>query len=168
MLCRVLVIALGLTVPTVGSAQTGPAARSLEGVWKIVETVTTGANASTITNPQPNLVILTKGYYSHLMVQGDQPRPQFAPAKDPNKLTEAEKIARYEQWSPFTANAGTYEVKGTTLMRRPLVAKNETVMAKNSSFENEFKLEGNTLWVITKSAAGQPASETRTKLKRVE
>jgi hypothetical protein len=83
-------------------------------------------------------------------------------------LTDAEKIARYEQWNPFIANAGTYEVKGTTLVRRPRVAKNETVMARNSSLENEFKLEGNTLWAITKSAAGRPASETRFKLSRVE
>ena len=163
MLCRALVISLCLTVPTDRSAK-----GSLEGVWKIVEAVTTGANASTISNPQPNLVIFTKGHYSHLSVNGAQPRPQFAPAKDPNKLTDAEKIARYEQWNPFTANAGTYEVKGTTLIRRPLVAKNETVMARNSTLESEFTLEGNTLRVTTKSPAGQPAGETRIKLKRVE
>jgi hypothetical protein len=168
MLCRALVIAVCLTVPTLGSAQTSSAAPSLQGVWKIVEVVTTGVNAATINNPQPNLVILTKGHYSHLMVQGDRPRPQFAPAKDPKNLTDAEKIARYEQWNPFTANAGTYEVKGTTLIRRPLVAKNETVMAKNSSLESEFTLEGNTLRVTTKAAAGQPAGETRIKLTRVE
>jgi len=168
MLWRALVITLCLTVPTVGPAEKTSAAGSLEGVWKIVETVTTGADAATITDPQPSLVIFTKGHYSVLSVHGAQPRPQFAPPKDPNKLTDAEKIARYEQWSRFTANAGTYEVKGATLIRRPLVAKNETVMARNSSFASEFKLDGNTLWVITKSEAGQPVSETRTKLKRIE
>jgi hypothetical protein len=168
MSCRTLVIALYFTVPTAGFAQTSSSAPSLTGVWKIVEVVMTGANAATITNPQPNLVIFTKGHYSHLGVMGEQPRPRFEPAKDPTKLTNAEKIARYEQWSPFIANAGTYEVKGRTLIRRPLVAKNETVMAKNSSLEGEFKLEGNTLWVTTKSVPGQPAGETRAKLKRVE
>jgi hypothetical protein len=159
---------LCLVVPTVGSSKKTSTAGSLEGVWKIVEMVTTGANASTITTPQPSLVIFTKGHYSFLYVHGAQPRPQFAPAKDPDNLTDAEKIARYEQWSRFTANAGTYEVKGSTLTRRPLVAKNETVMAKNSSLANEVKLEGNTLWLIEKSEAGQPASETRARLKRVE
>ena len=168
MLLRALVIALCLSVPTAGSPEKTSAAGSLEGVWKIMETVTTGAGAATITNPQPSLIIVTKGYYSVLSVQGAEPRPQFAPPKDPNKLTDAEKIARYEQWSRFTANAGTYEVKGATLIRRPLVAKNETVMARNSSFASEFKLDGNTLWVTTKSEAGQPASETRTKLNRIE
>ena len=168
MLCRPLAIALCLTVPTAGSAQESSAAGTLQGVWKIVERVTTGANASTISDPQPSLIIFTNGHYSVLMVQGAQPRPRFAPAKDQNKLTDAEKIARYEQWNPLIANAGTYEVKGTTIIRRPSVAKNETAMAKNSSLENEFKLEGNTLWVTTKSPAGQPASETRFKLRRVE
>jgi len=119
MLWRALVITLCLTVPTVGPAEKTSAAGSLEGVWKIVETVTTGADAATITDPQPSLVIFTKGHYGVLSVHGAQPRPQFAPPKDPNKLTDAEKIARYEQWSRFTANAGTYEVKGATLTRRP-------------------------------------------------
>lgn len=168
MSCRVLVTALCLTLPTAVSAQEGSTARSLQGVWRIVETVTKGANASTISNPQPSLVIFTEGHYSFLNISGEQPRPRFAPAKDPNKLTDAEKIARFEQWSPFIANAGTYDVKGTTLILRPLVAKSETVMAKNSSIESEFKLEGNTLWAVTKSPAGRPASETRFKLRRVE
>lgn len=168
MLCRAWTIALCLTVPTVGSAQKTSARGSLEGVWKVVETVTTGANASTITSPQPSLVIFTKGHYSSVIVHGAQPRPQFAPAKDPTKLTNSEKIARYEQWNPFTANAGTYEIIGTTLIRRPLVAKNESVMARNSTFANEFKLEGNTLWISVKSEPGQPTSETRTTLKRIE
>ena len=168
MLCRALLSALCLAAPIVGPPQKTSRPGSLEGVRKIVEMVTTGANASTISTPQPSLVIFTKRHYSFLYLHGAQPRPQFAPAKDPDNLTDAEKIARYEQWSQFTANAGTYEVKGSTLTRHPFVAKNETVMARNSSLANDFKLEGNTLWLIAKSEAGQPASETRTRLKRVE
>jgi hypothetical protein len=168
MLSRALVITLCLTVPNAGPSQNSSKPRPLEGVWTVVETVRTGADASTNSNPQPSLAIFTKGHYSYLSVTSEGPRPQFAPAKDPNKLTDAEKIARFEQWSPFTANAGTYEVKGTTLIRHPLVAKNEAVMAKNSSFESEFKVQGNTLWAVTKSPAGEPASETRIKLRRVE
>jgi hypothetical protein len=168
MLYRPLVIALSLAVPTGGSAPQPPRNTPLQGVWKIVEMTTTGAKASTISNPQPSLVIFTKEHYSYLSVNSEQPRPQLSPAKDPNNLTDAEKIDRYEQWNRFTANAGTYEVKGTTLIRHPLVAKNETVMAKNSSLESEFKFEGNTLRVITKSPAGQPAGELRIKLRRVE
>ena len=139
----------------------------LDGVWKISEIVTTGANAATNRSPQPSLVIFTKGYYSILSVNGTQPRPKVAQAKDPAKLTDAEKLARYEQWSPFTANSGTCEIKGATLTRRPIVAKNEAVMTGPSVTE-DVQMEGDSLWLIAKSAPGQPASETRTKLTRLK
>jgi hypothetical protein len=141
---------------------------SLEGVWKVAEIVTTGANAATIRNPQPSVVIFTRGYYSYVSVNGAQPRPKFGPAKDPARLTDAEKVARFEQWSPFTANSGTFELKGTTLSRRPTVAKNEDVMSTNPPIMNEVQMEGNDLWLITKSAPGQPPSETRTRLTRAK
>jgi len=78
------------------------------------------------------LFIFTKGYYSSLAVRARQPRPAVAPAKDPGNLTDAEKIARYEQWSQFTANSGTYEVKGSMLLLHPLVAKNVEVMTRGT------------------------------------
>jgi hypothetical protein len=71
--------------------------------------------AVTISNPQPSLAIFTRGYYSAVVVTGTQPRAAVAPPKDPQNLTDAEKIARYEQWGPFIAIAGTYEIKGSTL-----------------------------------------------------
>ena len=140
---------------------------ALEGVWKISEIVTTGANAATNRSPQPSLVIFTKGYYSYLSVNGTQPRPKVSPAKDPAKLTDAEKLARYEQWSPFTANSGTFELKGATLTRRPTVAKNDAVMT-GAPVTTDVQMEGDSIWLITKSAPGQPTSETRTKLTRLK
>lgn len=168
MLRRVLVITFSLAVPILCFAQARSTAPSIEGVWKVSEVITTGANAATVSNPQPGLVMFTRGHYSYTTVNGTQPRPKVEPAKNPNKLTDAEKIARYEQWNPFTANAGTYEVKGTALTRRPLVAKNEAVMTTNPPIVEEFKLDGNTLWLIGKSAPGQPFSETRTRLTRIQ
>lgn len=157
-----------LALATPAFAQ-GPTAASLEGVWRIAETTTTGANAATNSTPQPSLIIFARGHYSYLSVNGTKARPQAPPAKDAAKLTDAEKVARYEEWNNFTANAGTYEVKGTTLTRHPMVAKSVSVMtATDRAIAQEFKLEGDTLWLISKSAAGQPASETRTKLVRVK
>jgi hypothetical protein len=67
-----------------------------------------------ITNPQPSLIIFSRGYYSEVFVRGEKPRAEVAPAKDPQNLTDEEKIARYEQWRQFAANAGTYQIKGST------------------------------------------------------
>lgn len=153
----------------VGWALTSAQAPSLQGVWRVSEIVVTGAGASTNSTPQPGLYVFTKSHYSTVVVNGTAARKDVSPAKDPNKLTDAEKLARYEMWSPFTANSGTYEVKGNTLTTKPLVAKNPGVMAPQGTGQTrEFKIDGKTLTLIQKSAAGQPASETRTKLTRVE
>jgi hypothetical protein len=89
----------------------------IEGVWKIVEVTETSnpadKDATTNSSPQPGLIIFTKGYYSQLAVRGSQPRASVEAPKDPMNLTDAEKIARYEQWGPFTANSGSYEIRGS-------------------------------------------------------
>lgn len=168
MVRRTLVPALFLSVPTVGLAQAGTTGASIEGVWRIAEVTTTGVNAATNASPQPSLIIFGKGHYAYLSVAGTQPRAKYEAPKDAAKLTDAEKIARYEQWNAFTANAGTYEISEMTLTRRPIVAKVVDVMTTNPPIVQEFKLEGNTLWLITKSGAGQPVSEARFKLVRVQ
>jgi hypothetical protein len=144
--------------------------RPVEGVWKIIEVVAPSSNpaekgaTTTDSNPQPSLVIFTRGYFSQLSVMGGQPRPAVEPAKDPQNLTDAEKIARFEQWRPFSATAGTYEIKGTTLSMRVMVAKSVQVMTSQTPLEWTLKLEGtNTLWLIGKSA-----TEPRFKLTRLE
>ena len=143
----------------------------IEGVWKIAEVVTPGRNpaekAATNSSPQPGLIIFTKGYYSQVMVPGTESRSEVAPAKDPQNLTDAEKIARFEEWRRFVANSGTYEIKGSTLTRRSIVAKNVNVMTSQTPNIMEFKLEGaNTLWLIP--TGDQAATSPRIKLTRVE
>ncbi|SRR6266545_2637689 len=152
------------------SAAFGQTKSPVAGVWRIAETVMPGRNPAakgvTPTNPQPGLLIFTKGYYSG-MGTGGQPRAVVAPAKDPRNLTDAEKIARYEQWKPFVANAGTYEINGSMLIMRPIVAKNVEVMTKATPNIWEFKLKGpNMLWLIP--TGGRAATEPRVKLKRLE
>lgn len=162
---KITAIAVMLVVGgwALGSAQ----APSLQGVWRVSEIVVTGANASANTSPQPGLYIFTKQHYSIVTVNGTAARKDVSPAKDPAKLTDAEKIARYEMWGPFTANAGTYEVKGNTLTTKPLAAKNVGAMVGTGQ-PREFKIDGKTLTLVQKSPAGQPASEARIKLTRVE
>jgi len=143
----------------------------LEGVWKVAEVVEPASNANekgtTITSPQPGLFIFTRGYYSGMAVTADQPRAAVAPAKDPRNLTDAEKIARYEQWGPFIANAGTYEVKGSTLTLHAMVAKNVDVMTTAATRTWELKLEGaNTFWLIP--PADRATTSPRVKVTRLE
>src|SRR5687768_14605321 len=84
----------------------------VEGVWRVAEIVTTGANAENNNKPQPGLYIFTRGYYSQVIINGTQPR-RTVEYKMLNQPTDAEKLARYEQWQPFAANSGTYEIKGS-------------------------------------------------------
>ena len=153
------------------SAVQGQKKSQLEGVWKVAEVVLPASNANekgtSITSPQPGLLIFTRGYYSSIAVRGDQPRAAVAAAKDPRNLTDAEKIARYEQWDPFIANAGTYEVKGTTLTMHAMVAKNVDVMTTAAALTWELKLEGaNTFWLIP--PPDRAATSPRVKATRVE
>jgi hypothetical protein len=144
-------------------AQT-PSKSPVEGVWKVAEIQVTGGGGST-TTPQPGLYIFTRGYYSVMTVNADKPR---APLDFQAQVTaDKDKIARYEHWASFTANSGTYTVKGTTLTTQPIVAKNEGVM-KGPAQTREFKVEGTTLWLIQKGGPTGPNTESRTRLTRVE
>jgi hypothetical protein len=153
------------------SAFQGQKKTQIEGVWKVAEVVAPASTANekgtSITSPQPGLLIFTKGYYSNIAVAADQPRAAVAPAKDPRNLTDAEKIARYEQWSQFLANAGTYEVKGSTLTLQAMVAKNVQVMTTASTIIWELKQEdANTFWLIP--PADRAATSRRVKVTRLE
>jgi Lipocalin-like domain len=143
----------------------------LEGVWKVAEVVVPASNpaekGTTITTPQPGLLIFTKGYYSGMAVTLDHPRADVAPPKEAGKLTDAEKIARYEQWNSFIANAGTYEVKGSTLTMHAMVAKSQARMTSAATVTFEIKAEGsNTLWLIPPS--DRATTDPRVKFLRLE
>jgi hypothetical protein len=165
MRCRLLAALLVLS-PIIAFAQTK--APSIEGVWQITSVVTTGAGAVNIPKAQPGLVTFAKSRYSWVSVNTPAPRAKVAPVRDPNKLTDAEKIARFDQWGPFTGNAGTYQISGTTITRRPTVAKNEAVMTTDPPLVAQFRIEGTRLTMVAKSPTGQPASETTVTLTRVE
>jgi len=144
-----LTVVLSLLSASAAFAQTKS---PIEGVWKVAEVIPASSNATEkptpITNPQPGLLLFTKGYYSVVVVTGQNPRAAVE-AKDRQNLTDAEKIAFYEQWRAFAANSGTYEIKGSIITRRASVAKNAGLMARQESLSSEFKMEGpNTLWIM--------------------
>lgn len=139
----------------------------LEGVWKVAEVVP--GKGTPITNPQPGFLIFTKGYYSLIGVTANEPRAAVAPPKEPGKLTDAEKIARFEQWAPFRANAGTYELKGSTLTMNVMVAKSQERMTSAATVTAEIKLEGsNILWLGPSGSGPSALTAGRVKFTRVE
>jgi hypothetical protein len=154
-----------LIVVAAGSAVAQPAP-SLQGAWRVTEVTVTGANAASNKSPQPGIFVFTKGHYSIVTVGSTAPRKNVAAAANPGRLTDAEKIARFEAFDQFIANTGTYEVKGTTLTTHPIVAKNPATMGTTTT--REFRIEGNTLVLLQTSPAAQPASQTTTRLTRIE
>jgi hypothetical protein len=146
---------------------------SVEGVWKIAEVVVpaTAPDAKgtpiTVSNPQPGLIIFTKGYFAGTAVAGQQERAAVAAAKDPQNLTDAEKIARYEQWRNFIATSGAYEIKGSTLIMRPIVAKEVGAMTSGAQLTWEFKLEDAKTLRLTPTG-DQSATVPKIKLTRLE
>ena len=147
----------------VGVAQS-KSASPLMGAWKVAEVTRTGARAGKTTSPQPGLYIFTAGHYAVETVNSDAPRPDLPPAE-----TRTDKQVA-EAFGPFTANAGSYEIKGNEVTTHVMVAKNPGTM-KDGSFQLvTFRLEGkNTLWLTQKSNSNGPAQNPTTiKLKRIE
>jgi len=155
----------------VGFSQAKPStSQSLKGVWKATAIEVTGANASVNANRQPSLVIYTDKYFSVITLDGSVPLPprsQLTAPKDPNHLTDAEKLARYEAWLPVLAQSGTYTVKGNILVQHRLISKDPASMNTEGG-PIEFKIEGDKMIQITKSLPGQPVSQTHRTYVRLE
>jgi hypothetical protein len=142
------------------------------GVWKVSEIVVTGAGASAVPSPQPGLFIFTRGHYSIMYVPGSKPRA----LKKAEAPTTDEKVAAFDS---FLANAGIYELAGSNLTIRPVVARDPNYMVGGFN-KYEFRIDGNTLTLTNRStdlnmrfgeqvvASKAPASETRMKLVRLE
>jgi hypothetical protein len=136
----------------------------LQGVWKTIEAAYTGANARTISAPQPFLATFTTKYYSIVGVMSDKPRPEL-----PQPLNNATAQQILVTWGPFDANSGIYEINGSEITIHPVVAKMPAMMKDGSFTTYTFKVERNTLTLTAKATqAGQIMDPTTLKLMRVE
>lgn len=130
-------------------------AADLEGAWRVVEVVLTGPLARTISRPQPGLLLFTDGHYSYVLINGDQPRPTPPPGlASPEQLLAA--------WNPFAANAGPYEVSGSTMIRRPIVAKSPAAMGPGVFNEYTFRMSADTLWITSVGTETGPSTNPMT------
>jgi hypothetical protein len=139
-------------------AATPVLSQSIQGVWKVTEIVIgSGTNASShTTDVQPGLAIFTSRHYSLLFVQGFAARPALG---DNPTAEQSAKV-----WEAFTANAGTYELKDSTLSYTPSVAKNPEVMSGTTN-NLRFRVKADSMWLIAPSA---DSGEFRSKWVRVE
>ena len=146
-------------------------ATPLQGVWRVTEATVTGANPSTMVDP-PGIFIFARTHYSMMRATGGAERALF---KSLNPA-DAEKIAAF---NTFNANTGTYEVAGSTLTVRPIVAKSPNFMGGGHN-TYQFRTSGDTLWLVGKNSNIQyrlggalvsdtgPVEETTLKLVPVE
>lgn len=126
-------------------------AEALQGAWQVTEVVTAGPASRTLSSPQPSLLLFTGRHYSYTLINGEQPRPPL-----PRRAATAAELLTV--WNPFSANAGTFEVSGDTMIRRPIVAKSPDAMAPGAFNQYTYRLSADTLWV---TALGTEAGAAR-------
>ena len=166
-----LIVLVAIVMPM--SAQS---TQSIQGVWRVVEIIITDSPAGrrdpfgafpagTHTNFQPELVIFTGRHYSRTTDTAAKPRPT-TPYKTPGKPTLEELQA---EWGPFVANAGTYEISGTTVILHAIVAKSPRAQAEKNFTKLTFKLDGTNLWLTPlETEAGQIPNPVVSKYVRIE
>jgi hypothetical protein len=151
---------------------------SIQGVWRPVSrTIPATTNpgdrsdpfahvpVGTQTNLQPGLMIFTARHYSRTTDTATTPRPT-TPEATPAKATVEQLQAR---WGPFQANAGTYELSGSTLTLRPMVAKNPVEQRSGNFARLTVKIDGDRLWLTPiENAAGRIVAGVTTAYVRVE
>lgn len=115
-------VTIALLVSAVSATQ-AVSGQSLVGTWKPVEVVVdTGPDRGRHTSDvQPGLLIFTKHHYSMMFVQG------FKSRSIPSDSATDEQLGL--SFLPFTANAGTYQRKDSTVILSPSVAKHPRVMS---------------------------------------
>lgn len=128
----------------------GQSAEDLQGAWRVTQVVQSGPGARTLDSPQPGLLLFTGRHYSYTLINGESPRPDLprGPATAAQLLTV---------WNPFSANAGTFEVSGSTMTRYPIVAKSPDTMAEGAFNEYEFRMSADTLWMTAVRTEVGPA-----------
>ena len=145
-------------------------APTIEGAWTLEEITTVGGpNEGTVTDPQPSLWVFAGAHYSEMFVStASEPRALF----EQQPPTDAQAL---EAYNTIVANSGAYELQGSTLTQRPMVA-NHPNFNQGGSKSYEYRLEGDTLWLTevpgTLTIPGvemeQVFTEVTRKLRRLE
>lgn len=116
-----------------GSEETrGP----LEGVWSVVAVDPMDGSAA-IDPAQPGLYIFAESHYAAVYTPGPEPRVKSAMSFRP---TDEEMI---DQYRTIIVNSGTYEIDGSSLTVRPVIAKSPGFVG--GRLTGTFSVSGDTL-----------------------
>ena len=140
----VALLALVVTVACGQAPSSEPAAPAnpLEGVWSL--TASDPGDGSSVVDPsQPGLYIFAEGYYSGVYAPGAALR---VPSEVPFQPTSEEMVAQYQS---IIVNTGTYEISGSTVTFRPIIAKSPGFVGGQSTAD--FSVDGNTLTLMTRT-----------------
>lgn len=137
-----LLCSLSCSPPPEQETESAAPTNPLIGVWS-VSTVTPGGGGETISPAQPGLFIFTEGHYSAIYSLGSDPRPRSTASFTP---TAEEKIAQYDT---IIVNAGTYEVTGSTITMKPMVARSPEFVGGTATAD--FQIAGDVLTLINQS-----------------
>lgn len=121
--------------PPPSSESTAPA-NELVGVWSLVA-VDPGDGSPVIDPSQPGIYIFAEDHYSAVFTPGPEPRIKAAMSFQP---TQDEMAVQY---ASIIVNAGTYQVSGSTVTFRPLIAKSPAFVGGHQM--STFRVSGDTL-----------------------
>ena len=133
-----VLLALSLTVACqqVPSSEPASSANELVGVWSMTA-VDPGDGSPVIEPSQPGLYIFADGYYSAVYAPGTDPRIQSEVSFQP---TQEEMVVQYET---IIVNTGTYEISGSMVTFRPIIAKSPGFVGGHQT--STFRVDGDTL-----------------------
>ena len=143
-----------VAAPQVGKyiRQRNGGATPVDGVWRLVEGRTPSGG---VVENQPGYRLFVDGYYSLVRVNGTKPRPAL-----PDASGTAEQLMA--AWGPFTSQAGTFEVSGSTITERALVAKGPAVAGPGNFSTRTYRIRGDTLWTTQTANQAGPIKDATT------
>ncbi len=157
---RVLPISLALMVlavtascgqvPDPEPAATPAPVNPLQGVWSVTA-IDPGDGSAAIDPSQPGLYIFAEGHYSAVFAPGGEPRVNSATAFVP---TSEEMLAQYQS---IIVNTGTYEISGSTVTFRPIIAKSPEFVGGQET--SEFQTSGDLLTLSLTSVVAVDGGE---------
>ncbi len=152
---RLTLVCLAMTLGFGLQANSGLvwAQSELNGAWERFEV--SGHNADgdrKLDNVQPSLYLFHDGYYSIMLVRGNEPRPLMPEGTTWDSMTE-EQLRSVCSGAVFTAHSGTYEVSGSSLTTKPMIAKWPNFM-EGASATYTYRVDGEWLYISGERRGG--------------